>query len=86
MIPPHNCGQERLAEGNRHTEQKKFGISFEDEYDYLQHLEAPASTTSELVGLRGKNEVSNYWSGMTTKESEMSTEVNAGFFFLGREK
>ncbi len=31
--------------------QKKFGIYFEDDYDYLQHMKAPGTAVLEPVGL-----------------------------------
>lgn len=35
---------------DRLTEQQKYGIYFDDDYDYLQHLKEPGATVLEPVG------------------------------------
>jgi hypothetical protein len=39
------------VDDERHVEERKFGIYYEDEYDYLQHLKPPGSAVLEPVGL-----------------------------------
>ena len=40
-----------VHEEDRHTEQHKYGIFYNDEYDYLQHLKQPGTAVLEPVGL-----------------------------------
>ena len=39
-----------LDKDDRLSEQQKYGIYFDDDYDYLQHLKEPGATVLEPVG------------------------------------
>lgn len=39
-----------VSEDDRYEEQHKYGIFYDDEYDYLQHLKEPGTAVLEPVG------------------------------------
>ena len=55
------------SEENKIKEQQKYGILFEDDYDYMQHLRAPETAVLEPV----MREASGA-EGRTTKEDKVS--------------
>lgn len=57
----------------RHEEQRKFGVFFDDDYDYLQHLKEP-SGQSELVAAVSSNRDGGSVQFLNEGDDEMEQE------------
>lgn len=61
------CSYPKVNDEERRAEQRKYGVFFDDDYDYLQHLKEP-SGPSELIP-------TSAWSAHSRREEKEETLV-----------